>query len=354
MNNTTSEILFVFDDHQESLVSRLFWSSFFISFASVSLLFFYFYFYQFFRQRRTSLDEKLSTHTLLCLIINDFMLVQTELPLTVIYLLRHRVLLPTHLFCVIWNYFYFNWSTISIQFSMLTAINRYLLVFHKPLLIRYKFWFHYFPILCTWLYLPCLYLHFIVFFPAGNTSFDYSKQWCGGSPFLLFTFYAAWDALFNTFAPVLILIFFNVVITIRVTCLKKISTNSAKKWRKNRRLILQLVAICCSHMIGSVPYCIVTLGVVFSSLEFGAVVYYEALIYAFYIPSLCSPLFAVITLPKERRKKLTWLFDWNRSARTNTKTKMPIKLKVVNSGAFSTSQPRVLSNQPTTNLSDPT
>ncbi|CAF0802573.1 unnamed protein product [Adineta steineri] len=231
-------------------------------------------------------------------------MIQTELPMTVGFLIRNRAIIETKSFCVYWNYWYYVWSTMSIQFSMLTAINRYLLIFHKIFLIKYKLYCHYLPIVCIWLYLPCLHLYFIVFFPYGNTTFDFSKEWCGGPQFLLIRFYVAWDTLFDTFTPAAITVLFNLIIIIKVIFFKKLPANTITKWKKNRRMILQLTGICCSQLVGSVPYTIVTLGEVYGSPTFALDIYTQALIYTFYIPSLFSPLFAMVTLPKDIRDKV--------------------------------------------------
>jgi len=170
--------------------------------------------------------------------------------------------------------------------------------------------------LCIWLYLPCLHLYFIVFFPYGNTTFDFSQEWCGGPQFIFITFYVTWDTLFDTFTPIAIIVLFNLIIIFKVVFLKNLPGRTATRWKKNRRMILQLTAICCSQLIGGVPYAIVTLGETYGSPTFALNVYTQALIYTFYIPSLCSPIFAMFTLPKEVRDKLTLIFRcWKKNQR---------------------------------------
>ncbi|CAF0888744.1 unnamed protein product [Adineta steineri] len=231
-------------------------------------------------------------------------MIQTELPMTIGFLIKNRAIIQTKSFCIYWNYWFYVWSTMSIQFSMLTSINRYLFIFHKVFLLKYKLYCHYLPILCFWLYLPCLYLYFIIFFPYGNTTFDFSKEWCGGPHFLLIRVYVTWDTVFNTFIPAAITVLFNLIIIAKVIFFKKLSANTVTKWKKNRRMILQLIGICSSQLIGSVPYSIVTLGEVYGSRIFALNIYEQALVYTFYIPSLFSPLFAMVTLPKDIRDKV--------------------------------------------------
>ncbi|CAF0767894.1 unnamed protein product [Adineta steineri] len=301
MNNTDddTEIL-------QTFASRLFWLIFFCPFSVISLFFFYFYFYHICRHYK-ALFRKINNHTLLCLLITGYLVVQTELPMTIGFLIRNRVLIETKRFCIFWNYWYYVWTTMSIQFTMLTSINRYLLIFHKAFLMKYKLYCHFLPMICIWLYLPCLHLYFIVFFPYSNTTFDYSKVWCNGPQFLLVTFYVTWDDLFDTFLPTGITVLFNLLIIVRVSCLKRLSTNTASKWRKNRRMILQLTAICCSQLIASLPYCIVTLGETYGSSTFALDIYTQVLIYTFYVPSLFSPLFVMVTLPKDIRDKVPFI-----------------------------------------------
>ncbi len=242
--------------------------------------------------------------------ITDYLLVQTELPLTIAFLIRNRVVIETKNFCVYWNYWYYVWSTMSIQFSMLTAINRYLLIFHKAFLLKYSVFCHYLPMVCIWLYLPCLHLYFIVFFPYGNTNFDYSQVWWGGPQFELIRAYATYDIIFDTWMPLGIIILFNLIMITKVILLKKRARGAIAKWKKNRRMILQLFGICCVQLIGGLPCCIITLGGIYNSPTFGLVIYTQVLIYTFYIPSLCSPFFAIVTMPKAVRDKVTLIFGY--------------------------------------------
>ena len=310
-NSTDEEIAVI-----ETFESRLFWIIFFCSFSMICLFCFYFYFYHLFQQRQTLLYKKLNNHTLLCLVITDYLMIQTELPMTIGFLMKNRVIIETKSFCVFWNYWYYVWSTLSIQFSMLTAINRYLLVFHKTFLLQHKVFCHYLPMICIWLYIPCLHLYFIVFFPYGNTTFDFSKVWCGGPQFVFITLYVSWDTLFDTFTPIIIIVLFNLIIITKAILFKKIKTNSTTKWKKNRRMILQIIGICCCQLVGGIPYCIITLGVIYVSPTFALDIYTQVFIYAFYIPSLCSPLFAIITMPKAVRGKIALIFRYLKTGRS--------------------------------------
>lgn len=317
MNHTTNSTEEA-AEYLQTFGSRIFWITFLCLFSFVALCGFYFYFYHLVRQYRTLLLKKINHHVLLCLLITDYLIVQTELPLTIGFMVRNQAIFNTYASCVLWNYWFYVWSTMSIQFSMFTAINRYLLVFHKVLLMKHKVLLHYLPIACICLYLPCIHLYFIVFFPYGNTTFNMSKVWCGGPSFLYHRFFITWDTLFHTFAPVVMLIVFNVIIIVRVTFSKKVSTSH--KWQKHRRLILQLFTICISQLVGCMPYCVVTLGVIYESPTFAQQSYTQAFIYVFYIPSLLSPFFAIITLPKDNRNQLIMLAQCYRKKRAESES----------------------------------
>ncbi|CAF1544336.1 unnamed protein product, partial [Didymodactylos carnosus] len=114
------------------------------------------------------------------------------------------------------------------------------------------------------LYIPCLYAWWIPFSPQPY-QFDLTQMVCGDEYFATVNPYATIDTLTNAFSPIIITLIINLLILIRVILLKRVTTTSTtsannNKWRKNRRMIIQLTAICAITMIAWILYCVIILG----------------------------------------------------------------------------------------------
>ena len=104
MNNQTNSTSLVLDNtySEVSLKQCIITMPLLITFTIPSLIGFLLIFYYFFRLRRTLLFDCVNHHVMLCILISDFLLIATEIPLTFRYLALGYV--PTQK-CVSFGFF---------------------------------------------------------------------------------------------------------------------------------------------------------------------------------------------------------------------------------------------------------
>ncbi len=165
-------------------------------------------FYHFIRLRKSLLFDIINHHVILLILIFDFLLIATELPITLYYLGLGHVQTPK--ICTFWIYWDYILETTSLFLTMYASIERYLLVFHKVKFLKRKVLFHCVPMIIVALYIPILYMYLVVLSPCVyNHQYDLTAFACGGACFFAYIPVNTYDTIANTMLPCFIIIFFN-------------------------------------------------------------------------------------------------------------------------------------------------
>ncbi|CAF1486353.1 unnamed protein product [Didymodactylos carnosus] len=307
MDNLTNNAntLSTFDD-ESSLRRRIITILLLITFSIPSLICFLSIFYQFIQLRKVLLFDRINHHVILCILICDFLLISTELPFSLVYLSLGHV--PTIKLCTFWIYWDYTLETTSLFLTMYASIERYLLVFHKERFIKRKILCHYIPLTIACLYIPTLYVYFIVRFPCTEyQQYNLTQFACGGACYAYAFIETTYDTIANTMIPSFLLLIFNLLMIMRVILLKRkmspTSSLSSNTWKKNRRMILQLLSISLTCLIAWMPWVVIIFVQDFYDSSFGQNFITVVLHYLPYFTSFLSPFLALIGL-KEIRQKL--------------------------------------------------
>ena len=160
---------------------------------------------------------------------------------------------------------------------------------------------------CVGLYIPILYFYLIFFAPCvQHQLFDLSAFVCGGGMvFFVYVSLNTYDSIVDTMLPCFILLFFNLLIIIRVTIIRSKALKSAslmKILRKNRRMILQLLGLSFTTLTAWMPWVVIIIAQNFYDPSFGNWFITYILHYLPYVTTSVSPFFALIGLPEIRKK----------------------------------------------------
>ncbi|CAF1006643.1 unnamed protein product [Adineta steineri] len=308
---------------------------YFVTICSIpSVVCFIFDFYQFIKHRKTLIYENITHHIILCLLINDFIQVFIIQPFTLVYFyFGHIKYFYSVTYCMFWIYFNYTFINQSLIFTAYASVERYLLLFHKQLMLRHKILFHYIPLLITIVYLPCMLFYLIFLFPCTH-NFDPTQYECGAPCFAQSQPIGIINQIIHLFIPVTVLVFFNSFILIRVLAQKKRSAAavagslSANFWKQNSRMIIQLATICLLALAVWIPYVTSLLIQIFGDRAFGGSIIFFHIINATYIPNIGTPFFALIGFPVEIRGRMRTCITYlkrrqqrqNRIANTTTAT----------------------------------
>ncbi|CAF1517499.1 unnamed protein product [Adineta steineri] len=137
--------------------------------------------------------------------------------------------------------------------------------------------------------------YLIVFYPCEQ-SFDYTAYECGIPCYVKSQPIGLINEIIHIFLPVAMIIFFDVLILIRVIALKKralSSSSTSNLWKQNSRMIMQLTAICVLTSLAWLPYVTGILLSIFKYPTFGSTEVFFHFAQATYVPCLGTPFFVL-------------------------------------------------------------
>lgn len=268
---------------------------------------FLFDFYHVIKCRQTFIYSNINHHTILCLLINDFLQIIVCHPLSLAYFyFGHINYFYSFNFCLFWIYSNFTLINQSLVFTMYASVERYFLLFHKHFMLKYKIFTHYIPLLFVCLYLPCILFYLIFLYPCTQ-HFSPTVYECGLPCFYEPKVLSMLNQIIHIFLPVAVIITFNILIVVRVLIIKKrapLSSSSNNLWKQNRHMILQLTTICSLASAAWLPYVVSVLIRLLGNPAFSSSIAFFYVINITYLPSFGTPFLALLGFPKEIRDKI--------------------------------------------------
>ncbi|UJR38763.1 hypothetical protein I4U23_031428 [Adineta vaga] len=157
---------------------------------------------------------------------------------------------PTNAYCVWWTWYEFSINSMGLFLMAWISIERHLLIFHARtiLQVRWKKWLcHFLPITFCLIWAPLFFFILIVISPLCITLWDYNLFLCGFPCYYDEKVLNQFDFIFNLLLPVVIIMFANVMLVIRVIY-RKISRQQAVNWRRHGKMVFQLWMISSLYM----------------------------------------------------------------------------------------------------------
>ena len=208
----------------------------------VSISCYLYIFYKFYRKRQ--LRESNHHHVIILLLISSFLFVIIPLPMTEAYMFTSYVFPSNDIFCSIWTWLHYSLNISNLYLMGFASIERNWLIFH-PSLVRNKFGLiilHYFPLAVCIIFPPAFYFIAIFVHKCAST-YDYSYLLCQWPCYFYNINWASIDLYLNNYVPLLSIPVFCTIIYIRVLIQKRAMKQEVFKWRRDKRIILQLWAV---------------------------------------------------------------------------------------------------------------
>ena len=259
---------------------------------AVSIPCFLYVFFQFYRQRK--LRQSLSWHIMRLLLINSFLFVTIALPLTEAYLYRSYVAPASVTFCNFWNWFHYSLNIVNLFLMAFASIEQHWLIF-RPAFLRHvgrKVLFHFCPIACCLLY-PTMFYFILIFVNSCRGSYNFNLLLCKWPCFYRSKFFTQVDLYFNNYIPLIVIPVFCVILYVRVFIQMRSMKLEAFKWKRDKKMILQLWAISSLYLGMWMP--LQLLGII--NLYFDTYFLYQAqLDYLYLFPYLIHIIYPFIVL----------------------------------------------------------
>ncbi|CAF2686783.1 unnamed protein product [Rotaria sp. Silwood2] len=179
-----------------------------------------------------------------------------------------------------------------------TAIERYLLVFHRQFLQQHLVVLHYIPMILCIIYPIGLYTYLIFFYPCIN-QFTYTMITCNAPCYFYETTISTFDQFIDLIFPVVVSSLASLVLLSRIVWQKR-RMQQRQMWKKNRRLLIQLLYIVILYNLVWLPMIICWLVIILSPVPqpFLVELSINILPYGIYIVILLCPFVSLISLPE--------------------------------------------------------
>ena len=202
---------------------------------------------------KRDLRQALHNHVVIVLLFVIVPSLLIDIPSYIVVLSVGYVWLAYPWFCNVWSFVtvgLFDMIAILMAFG---SIERHILVFHNVLInsTRKRFLFHYLPLTLVTFYGVVFYI-WVIFFPSCSNIYDYSQPWCGSPCYYYQQTVANYDLIANAYIPILLIIIFNIGLIVRQIRQKK-RIDQIIQWRKHRKMIVQMLSVCCLHLIFYLP-----------------------------------------------------------------------------------------------------
>ena len=253
--------------------------------------------------------KRLRNHVILALLFCNFILITTELPISLIYSYQGHVQPENKHFCSFWVAHNYSLYVAGLFLMAFGSIERYFLIFHESFMRRWRFIVHYPPIVICFIY-PLMFYHLIInLYPCENV-YDYESYVCGGACYQFEAIAGALDYFANAVIPTLLITLTHMFLLYQVINQKR-AMKLANKWRKNRLMYIQVVSISLLYFIIWIPFVVVSLIRLFYDPFFLQDVTLLIMNYYLYICPLASPFISLIGLPAIRQRlRIDWHLAW--------------------------------------------
>ena len=188
-----------------------------------------------------------------------------ELPLVLYNMYMRTAWSQTDLFCKYWSCLDYVCNVSILMLMNFGSAERYLLVFHRHFIHRHVLLMHYLPMIICIIYPLLLYVCLIFVYPCTN-QFDFTLITCGGPCYFYEPSLSTADQLTNIALPLIAATIINVTLVIRVLCQKR-RMKQQGMWKKNRRLVLQLLSFVILHNLVWLPLLFATLIMLYTKVD---------------------------------------------------------------------------------------
>ncbi|CAF3832241.1 unnamed protein product [Rotaria sordida] len=202
----------------------------------------------------------LANHVIIAMLIISLLSVTIDLSLTLNYL-REGIVNPQSVsFCYFWMYIDYSLYASGMLLTTWASFERHILVFTLQYFrSSYKIIFvHYLPIIICLIYPFIFYIYTIYFYSCKNNILNFHIILCGSPCFKRESYILNWyDMLIHSVLPCTFIVTFSLALLIRVIKQKRRLQQKLFSWKKQRRMIIQLLSIACLYIIMNIPLFII-------------------------------------------------------------------------------------------------
>ncbi len=246
MNSTDEGYTVV--DNRSPLKFYLFLISAIASIICTLILFYHFLTHKQFRR-------SIHHHVIFLLLLITFLTILIPISFSIYFFFIGHALIQTEKFCSIWNYFQYSFSFTNLFLMTFACFERHLFIFNNDLFrlkIR-RIFLHHIPMIICLIY-PFTFYALAIFAVSCTAIYDYGYIFCLW-PCYYNNYYwlGYYDTIVNNCLTNLLIPLLSSLLFIRVIKQKHRLKQQRFKWRRDRKMLLQLLSISFLYIIFWLP-----------------------------------------------------------------------------------------------------
>ncbi|CAF1210549.1 unnamed protein product [Adineta steineri] len=236
----------------------------------------------------------LHNHTILLLLIFYLPIQLIDINIYLVFFSYGSVQPSQPFVCLLWWFVDNGCYVLGLVLMAWLAIERHIFIFHDRWVSnrRGRFLFHYLPLIILVTYILLFYLIVVFILPCEN-NYLYTVPICGGSPcYESYGILGMWEFILHTTTPILLEGIASIALVLRVQIQKR-RLRQSNQWRKQRRMIIQLLLISSLNIGINIPCSMLLIAHLCGvPQDYGA----EAILYFYFLEYFVIFLFPFISL----------------------------------------------------------
>lgn len=203
---------------------------------------FIYLFYQF--RHQAQLRQSHHHHVIILLLVVSFLFILIPVPLSLAFMFTSTVIPASPHFCSFWNWIHYSLNIINLYLMGFASAERNWLIFHPHIVRtrRAKIAIHYIPLAFCLLFPAAIYAGAIFIFPC-RIRYSYSQLFCRFPCYFSNRHWYNFDLFVMNYFPLVVIPVCCAMIYIRVLFQKRTMKQHVFKWKRDKKMILQLWAI---------------------------------------------------------------------------------------------------------------
>ena len=193
---------------------------------------------------RHNLRQSIHNHVIIVLLCSSFAFVIIPVSASEAFFFTSHVHPESILFCAIWTWIHYSINISNLILMAFACGERHWLVFRLNVINtrRNRFAYHYIPIMICLIY-PWLFHFIYIFLYRCEPIYDYTQLLCLIPCYFLTMNVANLDTFLNNWVPIFAIPLFSGALFIRYHLQKRRTQIHGFRWKRDRRMVIQLLSI---------------------------------------------------------------------------------------------------------------
>ncbi|UJR24590.1 hypothetical protein I4U23_005965 [Adineta vaga] len=203
---------------------------------------------------RPRLRQSIHHHVVIVLLCSSFLFITIPVSASEAFFYTATVRPSTYLFCSIWTWIHYTINISNLILMAFSCTERHWLIFRlNPLRTqRQRIFYHYIPIVICILY-PALFYFILIFLYPCESVYDFTQLLCIMPCYFMDITIGNIDTFLNNWTPIFAIPLLSGSLFIRFVFQKRQMQMEIFRWKRDRKMVIQLLTIACLYFFMWAP-----------------------------------------------------------------------------------------------------